>query len=201
MNWYEEDVKKLETVKGTLHYEPELIFYGSSSIRLWEDIYEDFKQFNPVNLGFGGATLAACVWFFDSILDPYSPRHIVCYAGDNDLGDGRTPEEVYIFFQQLLVCLHRRFPGIPFSFISIKPSLARRDIMDKIRMANQLIKTVMEEAGAGHYFINVFDLMLDKDGHPLPELFEADGLHMNKQGYLLWNKVLLAHLQSNFIIT
>jgi lysophospholipase L1-like esterase len=201
MTWYEEDVKKLETLQGTLSYDPELIFYGSSSIRLWENVYEEFKQFHPVNLGFGGATLAACVWFFDRILQPYSPRHIVCYAGDNDLGDGRTAEEVLIFFRQLLANLHTRFPGIPFTFISIKPSLARHDIMDRMRFANQLIKTAIEQAGPGHYFLNVFDLMLDKDGNPLPDLFETDGLQMNQKGYLLWNKVLLQHLQSNFIIT
>ena len=200
MNWYENDVKQVEALKGTLTYTPETIFYGSSSIRLWEGLYEDFNQFHPVNLGFGGATLAACVWYFDRIMQPYAPRHIVFYAGDNDLGDGRSAEEVSIFFRQLLVCLHERFPGIRFSFISIKPSMARRDLLDKMRYANQLIKTALEKAGPGHYYIDVFERMLDAQGHPLPQLFDTDGLHMNKQGYQLWKEVLWPHLESEFKI-
>ncbi len=65
MFWYEDDVKQLETIKATLSYEPQTIFYGSSSIRQWEGLYEDFKQYHPVNLGFGGSTLTACVWFLE----------------------------------------------------------------------------------------------------------------------------------------
>ncbi len=53
----------------------------------------------PINLGFGGSTLAACAWFFDPIVAPVShPQTLILYAGDNDLGDGRHPEEVLFFF-------------------------------------------------------------------------------------------------------
>ena len=105
MTWYENDVKKLEALKGTLPYTPETLLYGSSSIRLWEGMYDDLKPLRPINLGFGGSTLAACVWFFDRVMEPYAPKHFVCYAGENDLGDGRTPEEVYLFFRQFQACL------------------------------------------------------------------------------------------------
>ncbi len=196
MTWYEDDIKALETITTTLQYKPEMIFYGSSSIRLWKGLNEDFKPFYPVNLGFGGATLAACVWFFDRVMQSYSPRHIVCYAGDNDLGDGRCAEEVYLFFNQLLVSLNNRFPGVPFSFISIKPSVARRGILSQIRYTNQLISKAIEKAGTGYYYVNVFDRMLDAKGEPLKELYEPDNLHLSKQGYLLWKELLLEHFSN-----
>jgi len=89
-------------------YQPDTLFYGSSSIRLWESLYNDFATYKPVNLGFGGSTLAACVWFFDRLMMPLNPKRLVVYAGDNDLSDGRNPEEVFIFFEQLVVKARQR---------------------------------------------------------------------------------------------
>src|ERR1044071_7405477 len=155
MTWYENDVKKLESLKGTLPYSPETIFYGSSSIRLWEHLYEDLAPLHPVNLGFGGSTLAACVWFFDRIMEPYSPRHIVCYAGENDLGDGRTAEEVYIFLRQFQACLQKRFPGVPLTYISIKPSIARWNLEKTVRYTNRLIKDEIEKS-TNQYYLDIF---------------------------------------------
>jgi hypothetical protein len=97
MTWYHEDIKRLEKERAELTYDPKLIFYGSSSITLWDTLYADFKEYKPVNLGFGGSTLAACVWFFEQVVAPYNPEAIILYAGDNDLGDGRHAEEVFIF--------------------------------------------------------------------------------------------------------
>ena len=201
MVWYENDVKKLEALKGTLPYVPETIFYGSSSIRLWTSLYDDFIPWRPVNLGFGGATLAACVWFFDRIMAPYAPRHIVCYAGDNDLGDGRTAEEVFIFFKQLLCKIEKRYPGVPVTFISIKPSIARWNMVNGIRYANQLIQQEIDSYGGLYYYVNIFDRMLDVDGHPIRELFDTDGLHLSQKGYALWKEIVLAHLRTNFNIS
>lgn len=201
MVWYENDVKKLEALKGTLPYVPETIFYGSSSIRLWTGLYDDFIPWRPVNLGFGGATLAACVWFFDRIMEPYAPRHIVCYAGDNDLGDGRTAEEVYIFFKQLVCNIEKRYPGVPVTFISIKPSIARWNMVNGIRYANQLIQREIESHGGLYHYVNIFDRMLDGNGHPIRELFDVDGLHLSPKGYALWKEILLEHLRQNFNIS
>lgn len=200
MIWYENDVKKLEALKGTLPYTPETILYGSSSIRLWEDLYEDLKTLHPVNLGFGGSTLAACVWFFDRIMEPYAPKHFVCYAGENDLGDGRTAEEVCIFFRQFQACLQKRFPDVPLTFISIKPSIARWNLEKQVRYTNQLIKDEIEKT-ANQYYLDLFTPMLNANGQPEKDLFEADGLHLSRKGYLLWKEVLLRHFETNFKIS
>ena len=52
------------------------------------------------NQAFGGSTLEACAWFFERLVVPCYPRALVCYAGDNDLGDGRTPDQVLDGAQQ-----------------------------------------------------------------------------------------------------
>ncbi|NII28789.1 GDSL family lipase [Pseudoflavitalea sp. X16] len=197
MIWYEDEVKRVEQEKSKLAYEPKTIFYGSSSIRLWNDLYEDFKDFYPINLGFGGSTLAACVWFFERILTGYQPERIVFYAGDNDLGDGRNPEEIFIFFQQLAVQVNNRFPTTSFYFISVKPSPARWHMIDKIRYTNALVKGVIDKQGAPFHYVSIVEGMLGKAGLPVKDLFLEDGLHLSDKGYVVWKELLLEYLAQN----
>ncbi len=91
MDWYEDEVRMLEREREADPGPADPVaFYGSSSIRLWDDIAADLGDPRIVNLGFGGSTLAACAHYFGRVVVPYRPRSVVVYAGDNDLGDGRS---------------------------------------------------------------------------------------------------------------
>ncbi len=194
MLWYEEEVKRLETEIADLKDVPGLVFYGSSSIRLWETLEDDFKEYMPLNIGFGGSTLAACGWFFERIFANLNPHSIVIYAGDNDLGDGRSPEEVFLFFNELVHLIQQRFGDIPLGFISIKPSVSRWEIVDKIRQTNGLIETEIKKKGGNICFINIYDSMTDKTGYPRREFLDPDGLHINEKGYQLWKKIIFHYV-------
>jgi len=194
MLWYENEVQRLEKEKAALTYDPKMVFYGSSSIRLWESLYEDFGKYQPVNLGFGGSTLAACVWFFDRLVGMYHPSSIIVYAGDNDLGDGRHPEEVFIFFKQLVASVRERFGDIPCAFISVKPSIIRWNIVDSIRYTNTLIEAEIKKQGGNLHFINVYNQMTDNSGYPKREFLDPDGLHINAKGYDLWRRVVTEYI-------
>ncbi|HEY8969538.1 MAG TPA: GDSL-type esterase/lipase family protein [Puia sp.] len=196
MIWYEHEVQRLEQERDSLEYEPKTIFYGSSSIRLWETLYEDFSEYQPVNLGFGGSTLAACVWFFDRLLKHYRPDSIIVYAGDNDLGDGRHPEEVFIFFQQLVAHVRRHFGDIPLAFISIKPSITRWNIVDSIRYTNTLIQKDILRQGNHLHYIDVYHKMTDNAGYPKREFLDPDGLHISAKGYALWKDIIRQQLST-----
>ena len=197
MYWYEDDIKRLEKDRSTIGYDPETIFYGSSSIRMWDTLYNDFKDLKPVNLGFGGSTLAACVWFFERVMMPYQPKRLVIYAGDNDLGDGRHPEEVFIFFQQIVVMAEKRFGNIPCYFISLKPSLNRFNIIDQFKFTNNLIETEIIKNNNNWHFIDIFKKMLDANGKPEKKYFLEDGLHLSPAGYTLWKQVVLDSISVN----
>lgn len=192
MEWYEEDVAAAVAERLSCPYEPKTIFYGSSSIRLWTTLYEDFEDYKPVNLGFGGSTLAACVWFFDRIVAPVrNPKIFILYAGDNDLGDGRHPEELLMFFREFMLKLREIYPQTLFYYISIKPSISRVEILPKIIYSNKLIEEEIYKRSEKDFYVNVFDRMIGKDGRPLASLFEKDGLHLNKEGYSVWKQVVL----------
>lgn len=191
MLWYEDEVKRLEAELSTQTGNTGLVFYGSSSIRLWDSLQEDFSAYAPLNVGFGGSTLAACGWFFNRIFERLSPTSIIIYAGDNDLGDGRHPEEVFLFFKELVELVHQRYGDIPLGFISIKPSFTRWDIVDKIRHTNKLIADEITKMGGNMCFINVHDTMTDKTGYPKKEYLDPDGLHINEKGYAVWKQIIL----------
>lgn len=191
MYWYEEEVQALEKKGLDTGYEPQTVFYGSSSIRLWNTLYQDMAHLKPVNLGFGGSTLAACVWFFDRLLLPFNPQRLVIYAGDNDLGDGRSPEEVFHSFQELVIKVHNRFgSAIPCYYISLKPSPSRWQIAGKFKHANQLIENEILNQHGNWHFINIFNAMLNHDGVPDKQYFGEDGLHLSADGYALWTQII-----------
>jgi lysophospholipase L1-like esterase len=194
MYWYEDDIKRLERDRLKEGYDPEILFYGSSSIRLWESLYSDFPNGRVTNLGFGGSTLAACVWFFDRIMYHYKPKALLVYAGDNDLGDGRNPEEIFIFFQQLMVKSALRFGSIPCYFISLKPSLSRWHLADQFSYTNNLIESEIIKCNGNWKFINVYKTMLNKDGQPDSIYYEQDGLHLSVEGYRLWKDIIHSYI-------
>lgn len=194
MYWYEEEVQRVEKELSGVSYQPETVFYGSSSITLWETLYTDFADLKPVNLGFGGSTLAACVWFFDRIIGPlHSAEKIIIYAGDNDLGDGRHPEEALLSYRQLIGQIRNKFGNVPCYFISIKPSIQRWEILGQIVETNRLVKLETDTDDFQHY-IDIFPLMLNENGLPDPTLFEEDGLHLSPKGYAVWQKQIRQQL-------
>lgn len=193
MTWYEEEVQRLEKL---IHNTPGLlgrtVFYGSSSIRLWAELATDFPQQSVLNLGFGGSTLAACGWFMERVLIPLQPKTIVLYAGDNDLGDGRHPEEVDLLFAGFMARLRQFLPQVPLTFMSIKTSPARLPLAPQIRQTNQLIGQQIAQMPHTGY-LDVASVLLGSEGKPRWECFEADGLHLSRTGYRAWQAVLQAN--------
>lgn len=190
MEWYEQEVREMERRLRDFPPPAGLVaFYGSSSMRMWESLGSDFRDVGVLNLAFGGSTLEACVWFFERLVVPCHPRSIVCYAGDNDLGDGRTPEEVMTSFRKLLAMVDTYFPTIPFTMLSIKPSPARWHLVDQIRYTNEAIRRDIQGRDNGH-FIDILSAMLGSDGLPDDSLFLEDGLHVSPKGYLVWKRLL-----------
>ncbi len=111
------------------------------------------------------------------------------YAGENDLGDGRTPDDVVQSLYAMLSRIDASLGPIPVAYISIKPSLTRWNLREKIKRVNAEARLLMERRPAG-YYVDIYTPMLGADGRPRAELFDADGLHLSSEGYRLWRAVL-----------
>jgi lysophospholipase L1-like esterase len=187
-NPWENEIRQFERA-DSLRPPPKgaILFVGSSSIRMWETLAEDFPDLQVINRGFGGSELSDAVHFADRIILPYNPKTVVVYAGDNDLANGKTPEQILADYKKLVQLIHRNLPGTRISYISVKPSLARWNIVDKIRKTNSLIREYSSHDRLLSY-IDIFTPMLNKQGTSRKELFAPDGLHLNKEGYRLWKE-------------
>jgi lysophospholipase L1-like esterase len=65
--------------------------------------------------------------------------------------------------------------------------------LQKTIAANALIKTYLATDSKA-VFVDIFTKMLDKNGKMRPELFVGDMLHMNPDGYAIWNKAVKKYL-------
>ena len=171
-----------------------VLFVGSSTIRLWRNLAQDFRQ-QPViiNRGFGGSTLAACNFFAKELVVQYRPAQVLVYAGDNDLAIGRSPQDVLDSFKRFSETVRGELPGARISFISIKPSPSRKGLLLAIQQTNRLIAGYLEKLPNSQY-IDTHTAMLTAKGDPRPELFQADMLHLNDAGYALWQGIIAPHL-------
>jgi lysophospholipase L1-like esterase len=166
-----------------------VVFVGSSSIRFWNTLAQDFPFVHIVQRGFGGSRLADAVRYADRIVIPYRPSLVVLYAGDNDIDAGRTAQQVLDDYVAFVARVRRDRPGQRIAFISIKPSPARASQLATVRAANALVRDYAAK-GEGLDFIDVFTPMLGPDGAPDPALFGPDRLHMNAAGYALWRRLV-----------
>jgi lysophospholipase L1-like esterase len=171
-----------------------VLFVGSSSIRMWPRLADDFRQLPVlINRGFGGSTLADCSALARELVIQYKPRQILVYAGDNDLAEGRSPAEVLESFASFVRSVRAELPASRIAYISIKPSPARLALLARIRETNTLIAGYAQTLADVRY-IDIFSPMLNAQGLPRPELFQGDRLHLNEAGYQLWQSVIAAHL-------
>ena len=169
------------------------VFVGSSSIRLWKTLAQDFPKHAAINRGFGGSEISDSILYAKRIVLPYKPRLVVMYAGGNDIHAGKSPEAVFTDFRTFVATVRAALPRTRIAYISIAPNPARWAEVDKVRAANTLIADFARH-NRNVDFIDVFPHMLGPDGLPRPELYGPDRLHMNENGYALWTRLVKPHL-------
>lgn len=167
-----------------------VLFVGSSTIRFWTQLPQDFRDVPVViNRGFGGSTMADCQYFVKQLVLQYRPRQVFVYAGDNDLAEGRSPQQVLESFEGFVAAVRAELPDTRIAYISIKPSPLRAELMPRAREANALLAAYVRTLPNSDY-IDIFTPMLDLQGAPRAELFGPDRLHLSGAGYRLWRSVI-----------
>ena len=175
--------------------EDEIIFVGSSSIRLWHSLLTDMLPLRVVNRGFGGSTIPEVTYYAHRIILPNKPPFIVFYCGENDINDGYSPEEVFSAFQKFDNIVHESLPKTKILFLSMKPSPDRWDLWDKFKKGNQLIENYCKSKPHLYYF-DTSESLLTAEGKPDSTVFIEDGLHMNALGYEKWTNQLKPKLMT-----
>ena len=194
---FDQEIKKLILKKDKLLSKKNLIvFYGSSSFRLWNNLNEDFKSYNVLNYGFGGAFIEDCIRYFDRLFSNINPIAFVLYVGGNDLSLEYSNRKINSLFKILLTKIKSQFPYTKIICVSIKPSYHRIEKFKKIKNLNTIMKEELMKNGKNSY-VDIFRLFLNKDEKIIKSYFVKDNLHLSKKGYEVWKKSILKVFQKN----
>ncbi len=184
------DFKKQDSV--SFPKSGQILFVGSSSFTLWKDVQQYFPQHPIINRGFGGSTLLDVTRYEADIIFPYKPKQIVIYCGENDIANDSTVTGAVVFerFKKLYDDIRLNLGKVPIVYVSMKPSPSRWHLREKQTDGNERIRKFLRKKKRRAVFVDVWPGMLGADGKPREELYIADKLHMNAQGYIIWQKLL-----------
>ena len=199
---FEEEVSLLESLDFEEKAgEKDVLFIGSSSIRLWDNIQVDMYPYSSIKRGYGGAHFYDLIHFSERLVKNHSPKAILIFVanditGSNDLtnivGD-LSPNEVKKLFRynyKLIRSIHKH---IPIFLIETTPTPKRWKVWNKILQANKKLERFCKQV-PNLYFISTRDKFIGADGLPIQSLFLNDELHLNSDGYKLWSSVIKSKL-------
>ncbi len=161
-----------------------IVFIGSSTIRFWTTLAQDYPSEPVINRGFGGSEIVDSTHFAPRILFPYQPRKVFLRAGGNGLWDGKSVDQVFADFKEFAETVHAKLPMAKIYYISWSPSIQRWSQHDKEKELNSLVAGYIADKSYLQY-IETYDLPLGADGKPRSELYRVDGLHFDAAGYKL----------------
>lgn len=165
-----------------------VLFVGSSSIRKWHSLEEEFINLQAVNRGFGGSTFPELIYYADELIFKYNPSKIVVYEGDNDQYF-MSPYEIFENACYLEKIIHKKLPNTDLYFLSAKPSPSRREKIRSTVQTNEYLEEIADNCDKTFY-INVWDSMFDENSNIRSDIFKKDSLHLNDKGYKIWFDII-----------
>jgi lysophospholipase L1-like esterase len=169
-----------------------IVFTGSSSIKMWNNIPELFPDKQIINTGFGGSQAIDLLGYTDELILNYQPKKVFIYEGDNDISAKKKPKEIIKTLEQIIAKIKNQNNTTSIIIISAKPSIARYHLKNKYVRLNRKMNRLCKKDPVLE-FANVWDIMFEKRKLKA-ELFLTDGLHMNANGYELWHSVIKNHI-------
>ena len=171
-----------------------IVLTGSSSIARWNDqAAEALAPLTVIPRGFGGSTMADALYHLDRVALRYKPRAILIYEGDNDTW-ARIPEATIVDnFKQIVARVHEELPETRIYVMSVKPSVAREEVVGAAQNVNGQLKAIAEADPRVHY-VDAVTPFLKADGSVMTDIFVADNLHFNDLGNLIWGSTIRAAL-------
>jgi lysophospholipase L1-like esterase len=197
------DIQKFEQLDKSEQYPDDaILFTGSSSITIWKTINEDMAPYHAINRGFGGSKFSDLACYIGRIVYPHKFKALVIFEANDISGSAsdKTPQEDVDLFRDIVKTVRKKFPGKPIFLIEITPTKLRWAVWPKIKEANRLLKQTCESL-PHVYFIETAASYLNEKGEPRTELAQADMLHQNRDGYLIWMKLIKDKLDQTFATT
>jgi len=174
-----------------------IVFTGSSSIREWDTLKEDFPGLPVVNRGFGGSVANDLIVHVDTVVLRHEPKVLVTYTGSNDLTARLTVQESFEDYTKFLDLVRERSPKTRVVVTSVKISIRHRSQIDEVRELNQKLA----EWARGKNWVRYVDTtsyLADAKGKPIRDYYADDLIHLSPAGYAKWKEILTPVLQEEW---
>ena len=124
--------------------ENDILFLGSSSIRLWNNIEKDMYPYSPVRRGYGGAHYYDLIHFSERLVVNHSPKAILIFVAnditgsdDSNLVGDLSPNQVRRLFYYNYKLIRNIHKNIPIFLIETTPTPKRWNVWHQIFKANK----------------------------------------------------------------
>lgn len=173
----------------------QVLLLGSSSFTAWDDYQDFFPNHKVLNRAFGGSQLIDQLYWKEELIK-YDPSHIVLYCGENDIAYDSTvsTNEVLKRFKEYYKYIRKKYPLVPFVYVSIKPSPSRALMLPRFAAANKRIEKYLKKK-ANTSYVDVYNAMLDENGNVFNDIWKPDSLHMIGKGYEIWAPLIISKLK------
>ena len=189
-------IAELESLDRTeTHPDDAILFLGSSSVRLWDDIASDMGPYHPIRRGYGGARFTDTAVFAERLIKPHDYAAMVVFVANDVTGrDTDTPlDEIERLVRHIIDVSRKHQPEAPVLLVEITPCSSRWDGWPKIRAVNYMLREITFTV-PNTYFVETAEYYLDAENRPIDDYFRKDLLHQNAEGYRLWGKLIQRRL-------
>jgi lysophospholipase L1-like esterase len=193
---YEKEISAFEQLDNTEKYEDNsILFVGSSSIRLWSTLKADIAPYPVIQRGFGGSRTPDVVYYLKRIAYPHQFSAVVIFVANDITGSSNdlAPKETLKNYREMVRIIRAKYRLQPIFIIEITPSKSRWKYWPQIQQTNALLKKLCNKEKNLH-FIETARNFLNENSEPRNELFREDHLHLNREGYLVWGRLIKPEL-------
>lgn len=161
-----------------------ILLVGSSTFRRWTNAVTDLAPLPVTNRAFGGSQTSHQLMFFDQVVPPCHPQLIVWYCGSNDIKGKKDPASVLERTEEWLDKVKKLDPSIQVLLVSIHRCPQKRkdgqiEGVDAVNRGYQELSKKRE----GVFYVDVNPDLENAKGESKDDLYVADGLHLNVEGY------------------
>lgn len=172
----------------------DIVMLGNSLTEGGGDWGKRLGKKNVVNRGIIGDEVMGIYDRLHQIL-PGHPTKLFLLAGVNDISHDLTADSIVAMLRLTVERIRRESPETKLylqSLLPINESFQRYKRLngktDRVPEINAKLEAMAKEKGIG--FINLFPLFTEKGTNVLRKELTTDGLHLNEEGYKIWEKAL-----------
>ncbi|VEI06470.1 GDSL-type esterase/lipase family protein [Kurthia zopfii] len=173
--------------------EKDIVMFGDSMI-LYNEWDEQFPNLHIVNRGIGGDTTAGLLRRLPDVTMG-QPQKIVIMIGTNDLSLKVPQKKIIENYQLLITQIKEQTPKTKIILTTVLPF--NEDIRStkvengQIMKLNEEIRNLAKQNNV--LLVDLYDVFLK--GHQLNKAYTSDGLHLNGEGYAIWQQKLAKVLE------